>query len=172
MHCSNQRLLYSGYREWEILLAFLTFDPRLPRWLTSAKDVILCFNAFYRLFRAEVTARKKLFTSLCCILSLILRVRCDCGSKSFTHFLVFDGLRTPVTVQADILSSLILFCNWFFKRATAEADLVGSCWKYILLLISFVSCWRSTEIFLYFPLNISTLTLWATDCWSWCIRLV
>ena len=52
-----------------------------------------------------------------------------------------------MTVEADILSSLIVFYNWFRKRATAKADFLGSCRKCILSLISYVSCWRSTEIF-------------------------
>ena len=65
----------------------------------------------------------------------------------YFSFLVFDRLRTPVTVDADVLSSLIVFCNWFCKTATAEADFLGSCRKYILPLISYVCCWRSTEIF-------------------------
>ena len=43
----------------------------------------------------------------------------------------------PVTVEADILSSLIVFYNWFCKRATAEADFLGSCREYILSLISY-----------------------------------
>ena len=42
LHCSNLRLLYSGYRKLEILLAFRTFDLRLNM------SVILGFNAFYR----------------------------------------------------------------------------------------------------------------------------
>ena len=85
-----------------------------------------------------------------------------CGVLAFVlffSFIVFDRLRTPVTVEADILSSLIVFYTLFCKRATAEADFLGSCRKYILSLISYVSCWRSTEIFLYFSLSISTLTL-------------
>ena len=85
---------------------------------------------------------------------------------------IFVGLKwiAPVTVEADILGSLIVFYNWFCKRETADADFLGSCRKYILSLISYVSCWRSTDIF--FSLSISALILWATDCWSRCFRSV
>ena len=76
----------------------------------------------------------------------------DCGSNLWLYFLVFDRLRTPVTEEAD----LITFYNWFCKRATAEADFLGSCRKYILSLISHVSRWRSTKIFLILSLRIST----------------
>ena len=89
--------------------------------------------------------------TLCCILSF-----CACGvivgANLLLHFLVFDRVRMAVTVEADILSSLIVFYNWFWKRATAEADLLGSCRKYILSSISYVSCWRSTEPFYIFLL--------------------
>ena len=87
---------------------------------------------------------------------------------------IFVGMKwiAPVTVEADFLSSLIVFYNWFWERATAEADFVGSCRTYILSLISYVSCWRSTDIFLCFSLSISTLIVWAIDCWSRCFRLV
>ena len=67
------------------------------------------------------------------------------GANLLLNFLVFDRLRTPVTVKADILSSLIVFYNSFCKRATAEADFLGSGRKYILSMISYVSCWRSTD---------------------------
>ena len=40
---------------------------------------------------------------------------------------------------AAILSSLIVFYNSLCKRATPEADVLGSCRKYILWLISYVS---------------------------------
>ena len=80
------------------------------------------------------------------------------GANLLLNFLGFDRLRTPVVVVADILSSVIVFYNWFCKRATAEADFLGSYRKYILSLISYVSCWRSTEIFSYF---IFSLILWA-----------
>ena len=126
--------------------------------MTAAEDVILCFNAFYRWFGAEVTARKDFLLPFVSF----YRWFCACGvtvwANILLHFLVFDRLRTPVTAEADILSSLIVFYNWFYQRATAEADFLGSCRKYILSLISHVSCWRSTEIFLYFSLSISTLT--------------
>ena len=46
------------------------------------------------------------------------------GVNLLINFVVFDRLRTPVTVEADILSSLIVFYNYFFKRATAEADIL------------------------------------------------
>ena len=42
------------------------------------------------------------------------------GENLLLQFLVFE-LRTPVTVEANILSSLIVFYNWFCKRATIEA---------------------------------------------------
>ena len=58
-------------------------------------------------------------------------------------------LHTPVTVEADILSCLIVLYNWFSKR-TAEEDFLGSCRKYILSLISYVTCWRSTETLFFF----------------------
>ena len=83
----------------------------------------------------------------------LLHCICACGvtvgENLLLHFLVLDRLRTPVTVEADVLNSLIVFYNWFCKRATAEADFLGSCRKYILLLISIVSCWRSTEVFFF-----------------------
>ena len=86
------------------------------------------------------------FSTLCCILSLI----CVCGvtvrANLLLHSLVFGRLRTPVTVEADILSSLMVFYDRFCERATAEADFLGSCREYILSLISYVKCWRSTEI--------------------------
>ena len=50
--------------------------------------------------------------------------------------LVFDRLRTPVTVEADVLSSLLAFYKRFWKRGTAEEDFLGSCRKCILSLIS------------------------------------
>ena len=93
--------------------------------------------------------QEKTFYYPCSILSF-----CACGvivgANILLHFLVFDRLRTPVTVEADILSSLIVFYDWFCKRNTGEADLLGSCRKYILSLISYVSCWRSTEPFYIF----------------------
>ena len=64
------------------------------------------------------------------------------------------------------------FYNWFCKRAAAKADFLGSSRKSILSLISYVSCWRSTAIFFCFSSSISTLILWAIDCWSRCLRLV
>ena len=39
-----------------------------------------------------------------------------------------------MTVEADILSSLIVFNNWFCKRATAEADFLGSCIDLLTLM--------------------------------------
>ena len=33
------------------------------------------------------------------------------GANLLLHFLVFDRIRTSVTVEADILSSLIVFYN-------------------------------------------------------------
>ena len=148
-------------------------NRRFCTWLTAAEDVILGFNAFYRWFGAEVTARN---TFYCFTFVAFYRWFCACGvtvgANLLPNFLVFHRLRTPVTVEADILSSLIVFYNWFCKRATAEADFLCSCRKCILSLISYVSCWRSIEIFLYFSLSISTLILWAIDCWSRCFRLV
>ena len=141
-------------------------------WLTAAEDVILGFNAFYRWFRAEVTARKDFLLPFVAFYSWFCACGVTVGANLLLHFLVFDGLRTPVTAEADILSSLTVFYNWFCKRATAEADFLGSCRKYVLSLISYVSCRRSTEIFLYFSLSISRLILRAIDCWSRCFRLV
>ena len=70
------------------------------------------------------------------------------GANLLLNFLVLDRLHTPLTVEADILSSLIVFYNRFCKRATAEADFLGSCRKYILSLISlYVSRWRTTDTF-------------------------
>ena len=62
--------------------------------MTAKKDILLPFVAFYRWF-------------------------CACGvtvgANLWPHFLVFERLRTPVTVEADILISLIVFDNWFCK---------------------------------------------------------
>ena len=131
MHCSNQRQLYSGYREWEILLAFLAFDLRLRTWLTAAEDIILGFNAFYRWFRAEVTARKDFLLPFVAFYPWFCACGVTVGANLLLHFLVFDRLRTPVTVEADILSSSIVFYDWSCKRATGEADFLSSCRKYI-----------------------------------------
>ena len=77
--------------------------------MTTRKDFLLALVAFYRWF-------------------------CACGvtvgANLLLNFLVFDRLRTPATVKADILSSLIVFYTWFCKRATAEADFLGSCRKH------------------------------------------
>ena len=124
---------------------------RRPCWRSKQETAAMLDEWFYRWFRA-------------CGVTV--------GANLLFHFLVFDRLHMPVTVEADILSSLIVFYNWFCKRATAEADFLVSCRKYILSLISYVSCWRSTELFLKFSLSISTLILWAIDCWSRCFRLV
>ena len=55
--------------------------------------VFFIFHFFFMymlLFDAEVTARKDFLLAVrCCILSLILRVRRDCGSKSVTSFPCF-----------------------------------------------------------------------------------
>ena len=79
--------------------------------MTARKDFLLPFVAFHRLF-------------------------CECGvtvgPDLLLHFLVFDRQSTPVTKEADILRSLIVFYNSFCKRATAAADFLGSCRKYIL----------------------------------------
>ena len=143
-----------------MLLAFLPFDLRLRTWLTAAEDVILGFNAFYRWFGAGVTARKDF------LLPFVTFYRCFCacgvtvGANPLLHFLVFDRLRTSVTVEADIWSSLNLFHKWFCKTATAEADFLGSCRKNILSLISYVSCRRRPENFFYFPLRLSLIHIW------------
>ena len=84
----------------EILLALLTFDLRLRTWLTAAEDVIFGFNAFYRWIRASGMT---------------------VGANLLLNFLVFDRLRTSVTVEADILSSLIVFYDWFCKRANCRS---------------------------------------------------
>ena len=54
--------------------------------------------------------------SYCCIVVMISRVTatvigmcCVLAFVLFFSFIVFDRLRTPVTVEADILSSLIVF---------------------------------------------------------------
>ena len=141
-------------------------------WLTAAEDVVLGFNAFYLWFVAEVTARKDFLLAFVAFYRWFCACGVTVGINLLLHFLVFDRLRTPVTVEAVILISLIVFHNWFCKRATAEADFLRSCRKYILSLISYVTCWRSTEIFLYFSSSISTLILWAIDFWSRCFRLV
>ena len=135
-------------------LLFLTFDLRLRTWLTAAEDVIFGFNAFYRWFGAEVTARKDFLLPFVAFHRWFCACGVTVGANLLLHFLVFDRLRTPVTVEADSLSSLIAFYNWFCKRATAEADFLGCCRKYILSSSSCVSCWKSTEIFFYFSLSI------------------
>ena len=42
------------------------------------------------------------------------------GANILFNFLLVDKLRTSVTVDADILSSLIVFYNLFCKRATVD----------------------------------------------------
>ena len=123
-------------------------------------DCSRCYTFFYcilPLISRRSDCEERLFTSLCSILLLL-------------NFIVFDRLRMPVTVGADILSSLIAFCNWFCKRAIAEADFLGSCRnisyycifiKEYIILYYILLCWRTNEIFLNFSLNISTLILWA-----------
>ena len=135
-------------------------------------DVILGLNAFYRWFGAGVTARKDFVLPFVAFYRWFCACGVAVGANLLLHFLVFDRLRTPVAVEADVLSSLIVFHNWFCKRATAVADFLGSSRKYILSLISHVSCWRRTETFLYFSLSISTLILWAIDFWRRCFTLV
>ena len=155
------------YRRFHLIFLRLIWD--LARdWLQQK----IAFNAFYRWFRAEVTARKDFLLAFVAFNRWFCACDMTVGANIWLHFLVFDRLRTPVTVEADISSSLILFYFWFRKRATAEADFLGSCRKYILSLISYVSGWRSNEIFLYFYLSILTLILWAIDCWGRCFRLV
>ena len=110
----------------------------------------LGFNAFYRWFRAEVTARKDFLLAFVAFYRWFCACDVTVGANLLLHFLVFDRLRRPVTVEADILSSLIVFYNWFCKKATVKADFLGSCRKNILSLISFISWWRSNEIFYIF----------------------
>ena len=58
--------------------------------MTARKDILLPFVVFYRRFCASgVTV----------------------GANLLFHFIVFDRPRTQVTVEADILSSLIAFYN-------------------------------------------------------------
>ena len=38
------------------------------------------------------------------------------GANRLLHFLVFDRLRTPVTVEADLLNSLIVFITDFSRE--------------------------------------------------------
>ena len=99
--------------------------------LTTAEDVILDFNAFYRWFRAEVTSRKDFLLPFVAFYRWFYACSVTLGANLLLHFLVFGRLCAPVTVEADILSSLIIFYDWFCKRATAEADFLGSCRKYI-----------------------------------------
>ena len=57
--------------------------------MTARKDFSLAFVAFYGRF-------------------------CACGvtvGATLLNFIVLDRIRTPVTVEADILSSLIVFYN-------------------------------------------------------------
>ena len=140
--------------------------------LTAAEDVTLGFNAFYRWFGAEANARKDFLLPFVAFYRWFYACGVTVGANLLLYFLVFNRLRTPVTVEADILSSSIVFYNWFRKTATTVGDFLGSCRKYILSLILHVRCWRSTEIFLHFSLSVSTMILWAIDCWSRCFRLV
>ena len=124
-------------------------------------------NAFYRWFRAEVTARKDLLLAFVTFYRWFSACGVNVGANLLLHFLGSDILRTPVTVEADILSSLIESYNWFFKRATAEADFLGSSIRvyFILDFVRDVSCWRSTEIFLYF--NIDFRSNWLLEQMFW-----
>ena len=74
-----------------------------PVWLQTELDSTQSYYHYLSLISRRSDCRKSFFTSLCCILSLISRVRRDCESKS-----------------------LIVFYNWFCKRATDEADFLGS----------------------------------------------
>ena len=58
--------------------------------MTAREDFLLAFVAFYRLI---------------CVCGVTVR------ANLLLNFLVFDRLRTLVTVEADILSSLIVFYN-------------------------------------------------------------
>ena len=66
-----------------------------------------------------------LFTTVCCILSLL----CVCGvnfGANLLNFLVFDTGRTPVTMEEDILSSLIAKISykiWYFITDFAREKL-------------------------------------------------
>ena len=103
--------------------------------LTAAEDVTLGFNAFYRWFGAEANARKDFLLPFVAFYRWFYACGVTVGANLLLYFLVFDRLRTPVTVEADILSSSIVFYNWFRKTATTVADFLGSCRKYILSLI-------------------------------------
>ena len=130
---------------------------------TSRGTVVLVFSL--RMCRFHLTLVLTIFVGMKWN-TIFVGMKCGVtvGANLLLNVLVFNRLRTPMTVEADILNSLIVFYNWFCERATAEADFLGSCRKYILSLISHVSCWRSTKIFSYFSLSISTLILWAIDC--------
>ena len=143
------RLIWDFARDWLqqkmwylVLMHFIVDFAQ--KWLRK-KTFLLAFVAFYRWF------------CVCCV---------TVGANILVHFLVLDRPRTPVTVEADILSSSIVFHDWFCKRVTAEADFLGSCRKYILSFIFYGSCWRSTEIFLIFffkYFNIDFMSNWLLE---------
>ena len=71
-----------------------------------------------------------------------------------------------MTVEADISSSLIVFYNWFCEGATAEADFLGSCWKYIFN-IDFVRklLEKHWDLFIFFfkYFNIDFMSKWLLE---------
>ena len=134
---------------------------------------MLGFNAFSRWFGAEVIERKDFLLPFVAF----YRWFCACGvtvrANFLLNFLIFDA--RPSLWRQIILSALIAFYNWLCKRATAKAGFLGSCRKYILIIIYFVRksvAGEALRVFTYFPLSISTLISWAIDCWSRCSRLV
>ena len=118
--------------------------------------VILGFSEFYRWFRAEVTARK----DFSLVFVAFYRWFCACGLTvgANLNVLVCDRLRTPGTVEADILSSLIVFYNWFCKRTTAEADFFHPVVCTEQNNCVFIGYWLSNDLDLWSAIFFSTIT--------------
>ena len=70
-----------------------------------------CFQCILSLIGAEVTARKDFLLPFVAFYRWFCACGVNVGARLLLHFLVFDKLRTPVTVETDILSSLIVFYN-------------------------------------------------------------
>ena len=138
-------------------------------WLTAAKDAIYGLDAFYRWFHAKMTARKDFLLAFVAFYRWFCACRVTVGANLMRNFLVFDRLRTPVTMEADISISLIVFSNWFCQRATAEADFLGSCRKYILSLISYLleKHW-DLLIFFFKYFNIAFMRNWLLEQYCFC----
>ena len=70
--------------------------------------------------RLLLEKKKQLFFTLCCILSLILRVRREFWEQKFDFIFLFSIDFARSDCESRYLSSLIVFYNRFCKRATPK----------------------------------------------------